>query len=237
MILFYIDEGGTGWKDTQTNFFFLVSFAIPAQNWFQMDSIILSFKKGILSGGQLENWELKGRDIWQGLGKFKKVKREYRMQVFLQISEILNQLPCHILAIQVDKKGLRDSGESIKDDTELYQFAFRELLEKIDAFLKQYNETGILFMDSRSTQHTAVQDGRLIRAYRDWVNARKEPSSFVELPVFGFSEFYTGLQLADYVTYLIDRTSKESAASGRSELQVAFNLLKPKLDLSKMPCK
>jgi len=35
-----------------------------------------------------------------------------------------DSLPCHILAIQVDKRGLRDSGESIKDDTELYQFAF-----------------------------------------------------------------------------------------------------------------
>ncbi len=90
-------------------------------------------------------------------------------------------------------------------------------------------------MDSRSTQHTSIQDGRLLRVYRDWKSQTKS-SNFVELPLFGFSEFYTGLQLADYVVYLIDRSSKEAGtASGNTELEEAFNLLEPKIQLLKIP--
>ena len=58
----------------------------------------------------------------------------------------------------------------------------------------------------------------------------------MELPLFGFSEFYTGLQLADYVVYLIDRNSKEAGtASGHRELEEAFHLLEPKMQLLKTP--
>jgi len=32
-ILFYVDEGGTGWSDDETNLFFLGSFAIYVQHW------------------------------------------------------------------------------------------------------------------------------------------------------------------------------------------------------------
>jgi hypothetical protein len=80
-------------------------------------------------------------------------------------------------------------------------------------------------MDSRSTQHTSIQDGRLLRVYRDW-KSQKKSSNFVELPFFGFSEFYTGLQLADYVVYSIDRNSKEAGTdSGHTELEEALFFL------------
>lgn len=234
-ILFYVDEGGTGWNDMETNFFFLASFAIHVQHWSQMDREVSALKKELFSGKEPEDWELKGRDIWQGVGSFKKVSREFRLQTFKKISEAMSQLPCHIFAVQVNKKRLRETSEDIKDETGLYRLSFNQLLEQLNAYLKQSNETGILLMDSRSTQHTSIQDGRLLRVYRDW-KSQKESSNFVELPLFGSSEFYTGLQLADYVVYLIDRSSKEAGtASGNTELEEAFNLLKPKMQLFKIP--
>ena len=130
---------------------------------------------------------------------------------------------------------MRETSEDIKDETGLYRLTFNQLLEQLDAYLKQSNETGILLMDSRLTQHTSIQDGRLLRVYRDW-NSPKKSSNFVELPLFGFSEFYTGLQLADYVVYLIDHNSKEAGtASGHTELEEAFHLLEPKMQLLKIP--
>jgi hypothetical protein len=64
----------------------------------------------------------------------------------------------------------------------------------------------------------------------------KKSSNFVELLLFGSSEFYTGLQLADYVVYLIDRNSQEAGtASGHTELEEAFHLLEPKMLLLKIP--
>lgn len=232
MILFYVDESGTGAGDNQTNFFFLVSFAIPAQNCLHIDREFLSFKRSLFPSAKPEEWELKGRDIWQGIGKFKKIRWEYRIQVFLQLAEALSRLPCTIFAVQVKKKTLRDGEKESKDDTKLYQFAFKQMLEKLNAFMKDSNENGILLMDSRSTQHTSVQDNRVIRTYRDWEKEQTESSRFVALPWFGFSEFYTGLQLADYVAYLIARKSKDEGSNRtNSESVQAFKLLQPKINL------
>jgi len=219
----------------ETNFFFLASFAIHVQHWSQMDREVSALKKELFSGKEPEDWELKGRDIWQGVGSFKNFAREFRLRAFKEVSKTMSQLPCHIFAVQVNKKRLRETSEDIKDETGLYRLSFNQLLEQLDAYLKQSNETGILLLDSRSTQHTSIQDGRLLRVYRDW-NSQKKSSNFVELPLFGFSEFYTGLQLADYVVYLIDRNSKEAGtASGNTELKEAFNLLEPKMQLLKIP--
>ncbi|MEG4836599.1 DUF3800 domain-containing protein [Microcoleus sp. B9-D4] len=236
-ILFYVDEGGTGWKDIETNFFFLASFAIHVQDWSQMDSKFSALKKELLSRREPEDWELKGRDIWQGQGSFKDFQRTVRLRAFKEVSETMSQLPCHIFAVQVNKKRLRETSEDIKDDTGLYRLSFNQLLDMLDAYLDLSNETGILLMDSRSTQHTSIQDGRLLRVYRDW-KSPKIFSNFVELPLFGFSEFYTGLQLADYVVYLIDRYSKEAGtASGHTELEEAyfFWLQENKITLVQLP--
>ncbi|WP_445173384.1 hypothetical protein, partial [Microcoleus sp.] len=127
-----------------------------------------ALKKELFRGREPENWELKGRDIWQGVGSFKKFPEEFRLRAFKKVSETMSQLPCHIFAVQVNKKRLRETSEDIKDETGLYRLAFNQLLELLDAYLKQSNETGILLMDSRSTQHTSIQDGRLLRVYRDW---------------------------------------------------------------------
>ncbi|MEG4628404.1 DUF3800 domain-containing protein [Microcoleus sp. AR_TQ3_B6] len=197
-ILFYVDEGGTGWSDPTTNLFFLASFAIHIQHWSQMDREVSALKNELFRGKEPEDWELKGRDIWQGVGSFKNFPREFRLRAFKKFSETMSQLPCHIFAVQVNQKRLRETSEDIKDETGLYRLTFNQLLELLDAYLKQYSETGILLMDSRSTQHTSIQDGRLLRVYRDW-KSQKKSSNFVELPLFGSSEFYTGLQLADYV--------------------------------------
>ncbi|NEQ67085.1 MAG: DUF3800 domain-containing protein [Symploca sp. SIO1B1] len=237
MILFYIDESGTGWRDKETNFFFLVSFAAPVQQWLQIDREFLSFKRSVRPNSKPEEWELKGREIWQGVGKFKKVKREYRIRDFLQLAEILSNLPCHIFAVQVNKTRLRDSDQNIKDDNDLYQFAFKQMLEELNAFIKDSHENGILFMDSRSTQNTSVQDNRVIRAYRDWEGEQTESSRFVDLPWFGFSEFYTGLQLADYVAYLISRRPSDEGAISTSRIKLleAFNVLQAKIHLFEFP--
>lgn len=105
-ILFYVDESGTNWKG-QTDFFFLASFAIHIQHWSQMDREVSALKKELFPGKEPEGWEIKGRDIWQGEGSFNKCRPEFRLRAFKQISQTLNQLPCHIFAVQVNKKRLR----------------------------------------------------------------------------------------------------------------------------------
>jgi len=126
-ILFYVDEGGTTWSDPHTNLFFLASFAIHVQHWSQMDRVVSQLKKDLLRRKEPEDGELKGRDIWQGEGSFKDFPEAARYRAFKEVSETMSQLPCHIFAVQVNKKTWRETSEDIKDDTGLYRLAFNQL--------------------------------------------------------------------------------------------------------------
>jgi hypothetical protein len=61
----------------------------------------------------------------------------------------------------------------------------------------------------RSDMHSSVQDRRLLDAYREWIGSRLGRTRLIELPWFGFSAFYAGLQLADFAAYLVDFASNE----------------------------
>ncbi|HEY0607382.1 MAG TPA: hypothetical protein VGD58_30975, partial [Herpetosiphonaceae bacterium] len=77
---------------------------------------------------------------------------------------------------------------------------------------------------------------RIVDAYRDWVGSRAGQTHFVELPWFGFSAFYAGLQLADFSAYLIDFVSNEMAPErGSEELQVAYAKFQHKVQLVHIP--
>ena len=91
-------------------------------------------------------------------------------------------------------------------------------------------------VDMRSDLHSSLQDRRLIDAYRDWVRARKE-IHFIELPWFGFSAFYAGLQLADFCAYMIDFDSNEENADKEKtkELSKTYARFKHKIHLVTVP--
>ena len=124
----------------------------------------------------------------------------------------------------------------MKNDIKLYPFTFQRLLDELDSFLKSSNESGILFLDSRSTHSTSKQDDRLVRAYREWVNSRKHDCNFVEQPWLGASQFYVGLQLADYVAYLISLKTQDIQKDDRNfRFLKAFDTLKDKIHLVEIP--
>jgi len=60
----------------------------------------------------------------------------------------------------------------------------------------------------------------------------------VELPWFGFSAFYAGLQLADFAAYLVDFVSNETEnRRGSLELQAAFARFQSKVQSVRIPRK
>jgi len=93
----------------------------------------------------------------------------------------------------------------------------------------------MLFFDSRSTLHSAIQDRRLLDAYRDWLNNNRK-THLVEEPWFGFSSFYIGLQLADFYSYIVDFMENNSRdEKDRNKLKKAYNLIKDQVILLKIP--
>ena len=233
MILFYIDESGTGLGDKQSHYFVLAGIGIAAQDWPRIDSEIVLLKRHLVSWAKPEDWEIKGRDLRRGESIFKGRKWEERAAAFQELAETLTELPCQIFAVGVDKRLLP---EHIATDSDLYRVAFWKLLEELDGFLVRSNETGMLLVDMRSNMHSSVQDRRLVDAYREWVVSRPERPRFIELPWFGFSAFYAGLQLADFVSYMIDFATNERERSVRNaELQEAFSHLQAKIRHVRIP--
>ena len=234
MIFFYIDESGTSLKDTKNPFFVLGCVAIDGREWQNIDSEVNSLKRRMISWAKPEDWEIKGRDLRRGEGFFSNQKWPERAQAFLDIAGMLSEFRCQLLAVQVDKRLLP---RSLETDADLYRLAFWRLLEEMNLFLEKTGQEGIILVDTRaSTLHSSIQDRRLIDAYRDWLGMRAGRSRFVELPWFGFSAFYTGLQLADFVSYLVDFTHTEQEQGKRSEeLYQAMHMLAPKLALVGIP--
>jgi len=206
MILFYIDESGTGLKDQRSPYFILSAFSIDADDWARMDSQVAALKRHLVSWAKPEDFEIKGRDMRRGEKFFRGQDWETRIEAFHRTADLLMSLPCRVFAVQVDTRYLP---EYVASDQDLYRLAFWRLLEEIDAHLERAHERGMLMVDMRSDMHSSAQDRRLLDAYREWIGSRLGRTRLIELPWFGFSAFYAGLQLADFAAYLVDFASNE----------------------------
>lgn len=220
MLLFYVDESGTGLEDKRTPFFVLSAFSISVSECRLLDQKVAELKQQILPWAKPEDFEIKGRDIRRGEKFYKNLDWAARMKFVNDIAELIADCPCRIFVVRVDK---RDLPEYVASNNDLYRLAFWRLLDQIELWLTEIYEPGLLMMDMRSDLHSSVQDRRLLDAFREWEGRRRELSHFVESPWFGFSAFYAGLQLSDFVAYTFDLLhNRHESGRGEAELQWAY---------------
>ncbi len=220
MLMFYIDESGTGLGDRQTPFFVLSAVSIEVSQWPNLDSRVSEMKRSLIPWAKSEDFEIKGRDLRRGDKLFRGMNWQERVAAIHRVAQLIADLPCSLRAVRVDK---RELPEFIGSNDLMYRLALARLLEGIDAELQSQQEMGMLMFDMRSDLHSSVQDRRLVDAYRDWLASRSNQTNLIELPWFGFSAFYAGLQLADFVAYLIDYVWNEHTSEHEaSELRRAY---------------
>ena len=246
MFIFYIDESGTGLNDKdkkgRDDYFILAAVAVNADNCLVMSDKVSELKEQIFPHFEPEDWEIKGRDIRQGNKFFEKKKWEERIGVFEAIAGILSNHEYSLFSILANKKQFSvEFTGSEWNDQNLYRVTFSKLLDELNDFLIENNDQGFLFLDSRSSHHSSIQDRRLIDVYLAWLSKRRTKCRFVELPIFGSSNFYSGLQLADFFAYLvncistekvknkIDQTIMYPEEARRHDLQKAFERLKARI--------
>ncbi len=233
MRLFYIDESGTGLKDKASAFFVLAALGIDANDAPDMDRAVAVVKRRLITWAKPEDFEIKGRDIQRGEKLFSRLRWEQRVEAMQAIARLVADLPCKAVVVLVDK---RDLPEYVGTENDLYRVAFWWLLEELEAELEATHEYGLLMMDARSDLHSSVQDRRLIDLYRDWVASRAGPTRFVEIPWFGFSAFYAGLQLVDFVAYLTDVVWHEGERGvGTSQIRDVFSLFQARTKVVRIP--
>lgn len=233
MLLFYIDESGTGLRDNKTPFFVLAAVAIPVDKWPLIDSEMSTLKRRLVPWAKPEDYEIKGRDMRRGEKFFKGQDWNSRVKAINDVAQLIAEMPCQLFAVQVDKRDLPDY---VGSDTDLYRLAFWRLLEELEQELERLNQPGMLMVDMRSDMHSSVQDRRLVDTYREWIASRVGRTHLVELPWFGFSAFYAGLQLADFTAYLVDFVSNETERVTRSvDLEMAFAKFQSKIRFIRIP--
>ncbi len=220
MLIFYIDDSGTNLGDKKHEYFVLGAFAIHSDQRALMDERLGAFKKQLVSWAAPEDVELKGRWLQRGDELFKNFDWPTRVKAFHDVAQIIDEIPCRVFVVLMHKPSLI---ESIDSDEDLYRLAFWRLLDELDEELKRENQAGLLMLDGQSDLHSHVSDRRFIDSYRRWAGSRAKEPGFAELPWFGFSAFYSGLQLADFSAYLTWLVSEESRSGRRAEdLHKAF---------------
>ncbi len=233
MILFYIDESGTGLKDRQSPYFVLSAVAIPSQNSREIDAQVIALKRRLVSWAKPEDFEIKGRDLRRGDKFFRGLDWEQRSEAIVAVAQLIAESDSRVLAVRVDT---RDLPEYIASDTDLYRLAFWRLLDEIEELLREVDQPGMILLDARSDLHSSVQDRRIVEAFRDWLGVRTSHTRLAEIPWFGFSAFYAGLQLADFVAYLVDFVANETNRAKRENaMQQAYALIAQKTHLFQIP--
>jgi hypothetical protein len=71
MMLFYIDESGTGLRDPNSPYFVLSATAIAVRDWKTVDAGVATLKRRMVSWAKPEDFEIKGRDLRRGEKLFK----------------------------------------------------------------------------------------------------------------------------------------------------------------------
>lgn len=90
MILFYIDESGTGLKDPRSPFFVLCALAISSADWQSLDAKLAGLKRRLVSWAKPEDFEIKGRDIRRGEKFFKGQSWETRSEAIKQNCSVIS---------------------------------------------------------------------------------------------------------------------------------------------------
>ena len=237
MIFFYIDESGTTLNDPQSPFYVLAALAVSDANLRKLDSSVTAIKRRLVPYAKPEDFEIKGIDLRQGRKLFKPYEWPDRIAAMKDIAHEIRRLSLPSLAVSVDT---RDLPEHITSTVQVNRMALWRLLDENERRLRQSHEWGVLVIDSQSTAHSSIQDRRTLDAYRDWVISRNDETRFVEQPFFGFSAFYAGLQLADFVAYLVSATEPyrrtDQALEGRRvELMDVYEILQPTVEVIAVP--
>lgn len=223
--LFYIDESGVGFPARREvvasqPFFALAAVGMRAQQWAQMAEGVNHLKRRLFPDLKPTDFELKARDVRQGMGLFGTLTWQQRLVLLRDMVDLLSEFPAQTVAVCVDKRrlpvGIGSEG--------MYRMAFWRLLRLLGEYLDGRGQ-GLLMMDARSDLHSSVQDRRLVEAFREWQAEHKAP--FVSVPWFGFSAFYPGLQLADLMAYLVVWSAREAEQGRRKVARALVERLLP----------
>jgi len=213
----YIDESGNTGRDPVQQFFVLAALVARVEDCMRAQDQLVALKLKFFPSVLPENIEIKGRSLLQGKEFFENVRQEVRDALLGEIFDLLRQLPFWLFATVVDKAHSTLQRLNLLPD-DVYRFAYKNLLNRVDAFLSAERGSGLVLIDSRASSiRSSLKDARLIAVHREYLQGQKRVrggSQLVEYPVFVQSEFFAAVQLADVCAYELFHAYQAVPAAG-----------------------
>ncbi len=222
MYFLYFDESGNPGHDPVQRFFTLAALAARAEHCLSIQQRLVDLKLKFFPTVQPHEIEIKGRNLIHGKGFFENVRLETREAILQEIYGLLESKPLRLFVTVLDKShpALQRLG-LLPDD--VYRYAYKNLIQRVDLFLSKEASLGLVFIDSMASSiRNDLKDARLVNFHREYlqeVERSGRETSVVEYPVFVQGQFFAAIQLADVCAYQIFHAFQTTPdASGLEEL-------------------
>ncbi|MGQ9627168.1 MAG: DUF3800 domain-containing protein [Anaerolineae bacterium] len=204
MYFIYLDESGSTGRDPLQRFFVLVALIARAENCLRAQEQLEDLKLRFFPNIQPEEIEFKGRNLLQRQGFFKNVRTEICQKILDELYNLMRTLPFWLFTTVLDKEHPTINRLRLSPD-DVYHYAYKNLIYRVDKFLQTEKGPGLVFIDSRASSiRSHMKDARLIQIHREYLRELKKTESethLVEYPVFVQSQFFAAIQLADLCAY------------------------------------
>jgi len=204
----YIDESGAAGFDPVQHFFVIAALIIKVDQCRMMQEKLTKLKQEYFPAIRPEDIEIKGRNIEQAKKFFKHISFETRQEIIKRLFELLFAHEISLLATVLSKEEESVRRLNMSPD-DVYRYAYKNLVIRLEKFLEVQNTEGVLLIDSQaSSVRNHLKDDRLIRFHQECLSelaSRQRQSRIVDYPLFVQSEFFAATQLADLCAYHIFR--------------------------------
>lgn len=202
MYFVYVDESGTSGADPIQRFFVLAAIVVKTDQCIRLQEAVYKLKDEF----HFKNVEIKGRDIEQSKNFFRHISPHTKKEFVNRLFELLfaHDISLLVVVFSKEEEGIKRLNLS---DEDVYHLSYKELVSRLENFLEEKSDNGLLLIDSRASSiHSHLKDDRLIKVHRDYLKRlaqQKKTTRIIEYPIFIQSEFFAGVQLADLCAYSI----------------------------------
>jgi hypothetical protein len=150
MYFIYLDESGNPGRDPVQRFFVLAALATEAQYCMPIQQQLTDLKIKYFPAVQPEEIEVKGRSLIHGKDFFEHVRLETREAILNEVFTMLGRHPFRFFATVVDKANPAMQRLGLLPD-DVYRYAYKNLMQRVDGFLGSQKSQGLVFIDSMAS--------------------------------------------------------------------------------------
>lgn len=206
---------------------------------------IAKIKLSILGPDSL-NIEIHSKDIVHGVGYYRSITQQMRIDLLNELFKYLDSLQCTVISIVVknkypseysdhkDKgkwyasKANRDQADSVESDVITY------MMGRLSLFLMNHNpsENMLIAIDETEWSH----DRRLANHVKEeiikgvYTSRYSSASRIINKPLFLNSRDYSALQLSDLIAYTIFKKYSGNIKSGIFDFEPYYSIVEKKFD-------